>query len=92
MLTLLVFPLYGQTLEYVIEKGDFWANLGTDPIKIKRDHVVINPRIMKGYGVHQRLEWKKSYIKYYALFSQNPFNNTDNYDFDNLFTPWYSIP
>ena len=31
--SIMVFPLYGK-IEYIIRKGNFWVNLGKDPIEI----------------------------------------------------------
>ena len=70
-LTLMVYPVYPYSVDYVIKKEDFYVNQGKDPIHIK--------------GIwheqeHERPGSPHSHISDYLLFKKDPFLNKGYYN------------
>jgi len=78
-LTLFSFPVYDEPIKYLIKIGDYWANLGSEPIKIRRSHPtreqIDNQELCLG-------ELNRAIIYEYFLFRKNPFKHEKEYEWE----------
>lgn len=62
-LTRMVFPLHGEEVEYIIKKGNFFVNTGTDPVIIHKSSFITEASLSDST----------------LLFGADPFENPERY-------------